>query len=322
MNWSITAAAAGLVLLLVGTAGAASPRTVNRLCVRVETDTKFPSRWDLNLRRGRDVVCIVGKRGPGGKPGLDGAPGAKGDPGTQGPAGPRVHPDQAVKDPLAPLVLPARQVPQELSARQARQARQVTQELSALPARQARQVTAGAIGPAGPAGPAGAGSTVPGPAGPAGPPGPRPTSGPRPGRRPAGPAGPGAGAVGPAGPAGADSTVPGPPGPAGHGPGPRRPRRANGSGRLRQRNGHRRRGRGRLDGRDCCLRSREPRRRRRRIRRWHRHHWRQRVEPPGSFPSDADGTAAVAGSTNPPAWTARFFQANPTNGVWALCVPN
>ena len=41
-----------------------------------------------------------------------------------------------------------------------------------------------------------------------------------------------------------------------------------------------------------------------------------------TFPSDAAGNAAAGGSTNPPAWTAKFFQSNPTNTVWALCVPN
>ena len=41
-----------------------------------------------------------------------------------------------------------------------------------------------------------------------------------------------------------------------------------------------------------------------------------------SYPSDDVGTAASNGSINPPAWTARFFQANPNNGAWALCVPD
>ena len=41
-----------------------------------------------------------------------------------------------------------------------------------------------------------------------------------------------------------------------------------------------------------------------------------------SYPSTTDGAVATNGSTNPPAWTARFFQANPSNGAWALCVPN
>ena len=41
-----------------------------------------------------------------------------------------------------------------------------------------------------------------------------------------------------------------------------------------------------------------------------------------SYPSDAAGTVATVGSTNPPAWTARFFAANPGNQVWGLCVPD
>jgi hypothetical protein len=41
-----------------------------------------------------------------------------------------------------------------------------------------------------------------------------------------------------------------------------------------------------------------------------------------SYPSDASGVSATAGTTNPPAWTANFFQSNASNTAWALCVPN
>ena len=41
-----------------------------------------------------------------------------------------------------------------------------------------------------------------------------------------------------------------------------------------------------------------------------------------TFPSDATGNPAQGGTTNPTAWTASFFQTDPNNHAWALCVPN
>jgi hypothetical protein len=42
----------------------------------------------------------------------------------------------------------------------------------------------------------------------------------------------------------------------------------------------------------------------------------------GDFPSTTAGTPVANGSTNPPAWSAIFFEADPTNTAFALCVPN
>jgi Collagen triple helix repeat (20 copies) len=82
---------AAVALLLAGVAGAASQepaRYVNRLCVGIEKGTNWPSYGDLNLYRGKDKICIVGKQG---KPGKAGKRGPKGPGGvaTAGSAGPK-----------------------------------------------------------------------------------------------------------------------------------------------------------------------------------------------------------------------------------------
>jgi hypothetical protein len=63
-------------------------------------------------------------------------------------------------------------------------------------------------------------------------------------------------------------------------------RRDRGYGSRRSRDGHRhrRRAHGQFGCADRCLRGREPRRRRRRLRRWCRPHRRQRVQPPEHLP--------------------------------------
>ena len=99
MKYVVTVAVAAL--LLAGVAGAASKepaRYVNRLCVGIEKGTNFPSYGDLNLYRGKDRICIVGKNGKPGKAGkrgpkgadgvsVSGAAGAKGDQGERGAQG-------------------------------------------------------------------------------------------------------------------------------------------------------------------------------------------------------------------------------------------
>ena len=41
-----------------------------------------------------------------------------------------------------------------------------------------------------------------------------------------------------------------------------------------------------------------------------------------SYPSNAIGLAVTNGATNPRFWTATFFNNDPSNAVYALCVPN
>jgi hypothetical protein len=41
----------------------------------------------------------------------------------------------------------------------------------------------------------------------------------------------------------------------------------------------------------------------------------------GSYPSNQTGTAQASG-TNPRAWSATFFAADPSNTAYAICVPN
>jgi hypothetical protein len=42
----------------------------------------------------------------------------------------------------------------------------------------------------------------------------------------------------------------------------------------------------------------------------------------GSFPSEANGAPVPSGSQNPRFWTTLWFEADPTNTTYALCVPN
>src|SRR5262245_19169550 len=162
--------AVGLVAAaaLIAVPSSSGTRVTSKFCVRIERNNVRWTNGDLNANRGRDSVCIVGKRGPAGQRGLAGeqgvagTAGAQGVPGPAGPAGPTGPPGTGGPGPAGQ---PGAQGPPGPPGAD-----------STVPGPQ------GDPGPPGPPGPSGADSTVPGPQGPPGPqgePGPQGLPGPQ-----------------------------------------------------------------------------------------------------------------------------------------------
>jgi hypothetical protein len=106
------AAALVAAAALIAVPSSSGTRVTDRLCVMIERNHNFWSNGDLNANRGRDHICIVGKRGPRGT-----GRSARGTAGLQARPAP---PDRRAQADRAYQVQPGLRAPPDPRGQQAR----------------------------------------------------------------------------------------------------------------------------------------------------------------------------------------------------------